>query len=146
MSISTKKIQEQQGWFANITVSPLKLTIIITVTISLLVAGGWFMAAKHEETRKLTFVIPPGTSRQLEAGQAGVNFLDEIVLTLGVQDTIIIKNQDDVIHNFGPFVVGPHATLTKRFESPITYEGACTFHQEQHMRLVVNPAPWDIFR
>ena len=57
----------------------------------------------------------------------------------------IDENQDDVIHSFGPFVVGPNSTLTKRFDVPITYEGACTFHQEQQMRLVVNPAPWNVF-
>ena len=119
--------------------------LIILLALLLLVSVGWLITVKREEARQITFVIPPGTSRQIERGQAGVNFPDEIILTLGLWDTIIIENQDNVIHNFGPFVVGPQATLTKRFDVPITYEGACSFHQEQQMRLVVNPAPWDIF-
>jgi len=112
----------------------------------LLVVLGWFVMIKREETRKFIFIIPPGTRQQIETGQPAVNFPDEIILTVGVQDTIIIENQDEVMHSFGPFVVGPHSTLTKRFDIPITYEGACTFHQEQQMRLVVNPAPWDFLQ
>ncbi len=110
----------------------------------LLISLGWLFCVIRREAREIIFIIPSGTGRQIESGQTAVGFPDEIVLTLGLQDTIIIENQDDVIHSFGPFGVGPHATLTKRFDVPITYEGACTFHQEQQMRLVVNPAPWDI--
>ena len=55
------------------------------------------------------------------------------------------QEPDGQIHSFGPFVVGPHSTLTKRFDVPLTYQGTCTFHQKQQMRLVVNPAPWHIF-
>jgi hypothetical protein len=122
-----------------------KLVAGIGLAILLLIALGWFAAAKREDYRKISFVIPAGTSRQLESGNLNVAFPDEVILTLGLQDTIIIENQDDVIHSFGPFVIGPQSILTKRFDVPITYEGACTFHQEQQMRLVVNPAPWDIF-
>lgn len=123
----------------------LHRTSLLLLAVGLLLAGGWFAAVQREEARKLTFVIPAGTNQKIQQGQAGVNFPDEIILTLGVQDTLIIQNQDDVIHSFGPFVVAPHSTLTKRFDVPLTYTGACTFHQEQQMRLVVNPAPWDIF-
>jgi hypothetical protein len=108
-----------------------------------LLALGWFASLIYDEVRIMKFVIPPDTKQGIATGKPGVEFPDEIVLTLGLRDTIVIENQDDVVHSFGPFVVGPHATLTKRFDVPITYEGACTFHQEQYMRLVVNPAPWD---
>ena len=111
----------------------------------LLISLGWFVTVVREEARKVIFVIPPGTGQRIENGQPAVEFPDEIVLTLGLKDTIVIENEDGQIHSFGPFVVGPHSTLTKRFDVPLTYQGACTFHQEQQMRLVVNPAPWHIF-
>lgn len=123
----------------------VKTVVGLALVLLLLGALGGMAVTKRQQTRTLTFVIPSDTGRQIAAGQIAVNFPDEIVLTVGIQDTIVIENQDDVIHSFGPFVVGPHSTLTKRFEVPITYDGACTFHPEQHMRLVVNPAPWDFF-
>ena len=123
----------------------LKTAMRTGLVLLLFVALAWFGVSKREEARKFNFVIPPHTSQQIADGQAAVNLPDEIVLTVGIQDTIVIENQDDVIHSFGPFVVGPHSTLTKRFDVPIIYEGACTFHPEQQMRLVVNPAPWDFF-
>ena len=100
----------------------------------------WGSYNQWQAKRNVTFVIPAGDGQ----AQPAVNFPDEIVLTLGVRDTIIIENQDDVTHSFGPFVIGPNATLTKRFQTPVTYEGACTFHQNKQMRLIVNPAPWSI--
>ena len=110
------------------------------IVVSLLWAGSLLYA----QVRTVKFVIPPGTEQQIATGKPGVDFPDEITLTLGLRDTIVIENQDDVIHSFGPFVIGPRSTLVKRFDVPITYEGACTFHQEQQMRLVVNPAPWSL--
>jgi len=111
----------------------------------LLVAVIWLTGLQRESARQLTYVIPAGTAQKIESGQPGVIFPDEIVLTVGVRDTIVIENQDDTVHTFGPFVIGPHATLTKRFENPQVVAAACTFHQDQQMRLVVLAAPWDIF-
>ena len=33
-------------------------------------------------------------------------------------------------------------TVTKQFKTPVFYQGACTFHQDRQMTLVVEPAPW----
>ena len=122
-----------------------KLIVGSTLVLLLFVIFGWMAYGGWQNSRRVTYVIPPGTSRQLEAGSPGVDFPDEIVMTVGIQDIIVIENQDDVVHTFGPFVVGPRSILTKRFTTPLVYEGACTFHQDEHMRLVVNAAPWDIY-
>lgn len=116
--------------------------IIAVIVLTVIVLSGLILLIR-EETRKVVFVIPPGTHQQLTTnGQNGLNFPDEIILTVGLKDTIIIENQDAIIHSFGPFVVSPQTTLSKRFEAPMMYEGACTFHEERQMRLVINPAPW----
>jgi hypothetical protein len=100
----------------------------------------WFFATRYETARQIVYVIPPGVG----AGQVTLKMPDEIVLTLGVKDTIVIENQDDVIHTFGPFVVAPHTTMTHRFYNVVNYQGVCTFHQERQMSLVVKPAPWQL--
>lgn len=103
----------------------------------------WLALGQFQTLRTVTYVIPPVTKQNIETGRPGAEFPDEIILTVGLKDTIVIENQDDVIHSFGPFVVAPHSKLRKRFDSPVVYEGACTFHQDEFMRVVVNPAPWD---
>jgi hypothetical protein len=99
-----------------------------------------FFAWQYESWRAVTYVIPPGVG----VGQATVVIPAEIVLTVGIRDTLVIENQDNVIHVFGPFIVGPESTFSKRFRTPRLYEGACTFHPGQEMRVVINPAPWTI--
>lgn len=93
---------------------------------------------QQEAWRTVTFVIPAGAA----AGQTVVAFPNEVVLTVGLKDTIVIENQDDEIHLFGPFVVAPRSTVTKQFKTPALYQGECTFHQARQMTLVVEPAPW----
>ncbi len=127
----------------------LKKKILNPKSLSLLLLAGvlgWFIVGQWEKTRTVTYVIPPGASQKLEAGEEIVDFPNEITLTIGVRDTIVIENQDDAVHAFGPFTILPHTTLTKRFKTPRVYESACTFHKDQQMKLVINPAPWDIFQ
>ncbi len=108
--------------------------------------GCFLIAGQWGKVRTVTYVIPPGASQKLAAGEEIVDFPNEITLTIGVRDTIVIENQDDAVHAFGPFTILPHTTLTKRFKTPRVYESACTFHKDQQMKLVINPAPWDIFQ
>lgn len=100
----------------------------------------WFVTGPYETMRRLVYVIPPGVA----AGKATLEIPDQIVLTLGVQDVLVIENQDEAFHTFGPFVIAPHTTMTQRFERVVNYQGACSFHQQRQMSLVVKPAPWQI--
>lgn len=113
-----------------------KMKLVLALLV--IVGAGWLLASQREAARRVVYVIPAGTA----AGQGAVDFPAEIILTVGLKDTLVIENQDGVLHSFGPFVVAPHSTLTKRFDKALVYEGACTFHQDQQMRLVVQPAPW----
>ncbi len=94
----------------------------------------------YESWRTVTYTIPRG----VEAGETTVVIPDEIVLTVGVKDTLVIENQDKVIHSFGPFIISPESTFTQRFRRPVVYDAVCTFHEDQQLRLVVNAAPWSI--
>lgn len=122
-----------------------KQTLILSLTLLLIFGAvlGWGL---REQGRRVTYVIPAGTQQRIAAGDETVSFPDEISLTVGLRDTIIINNRDDVVHAFGPFIIGPQATFTKRFDNPVTYHAACTFHQDEQMRLVVHPAPWSMFQ
>ena len=123
--------------------SEIKLYLAL-ILILLVATVGWFVIVQSRETKTITFVIPPGTAQQLEAGNEVITFPNELAVTVG--DTIIIDNQDDAVHAFGPFTILPHTTLTKRFESVRTYQNACTFHQDKSMTIAVQSSSWDIFQ
>ena len=116
----------------------------LTPFLVLIILGvvGWYAFGRVHGTHTVTYVIPRGSSERLAAGQEVVQFPDELVFTVG--DTLIIENQDDEVHAFGPFIILPQTTLTKRFTTARVYRNACTFHQDRQMTLTVNPAPWDI--
>ena len=123
--------------------SEIRLYFIL-IMVLLLATLGWFVVVQSQEAKTITFVIPPGTAQQLETGNEIISFPNELAVTVG--DTIIIDNQDEAVHTFGPFTILPHTTLTKRFESARTYQNACTFHQDKSMTIAVEPSSWGIFR
>lgn len=114
--------------------------------LALLLAGilGWFGLRQWEKGRTVTYVIPAGTNQQLATGEDTIDFPIELIFTIGIRDTIIIDNQDNVVHTFGPFTILPNTTLTKRFKTARVYENTCTIHKDRQMKLIVNPAPWNI--
>ncbi|MDM8532764.1 hypothetical protein QUF63_16505 [Anaerolineales bacterium HSG25] len=121
--------------------SKIKRFWFVPVILIALLLLGWFVSVQYETARTLTYTIPAGTS----AGALEVEFPTEITMTLGVKDILVIDNQDDVLHSFGPFVIAANSTLRQRFSRPLTFEGTCTFHPDQAMTLVVHPAPWYVF-
>lgn len=114
----------------------------IALLLTLLIVSFGITACQSDET--VIFIIPPGTEEKLKEGEEVVNFPDEITLNVG--DTIVIENQDNAVHAFGPFTILPNTTLTKRFETAKVYENSCTFHQDKKMKLVVNSTSWNIFQ
>jgi hypothetical protein len=125
------------------TLIPIILPSLILIPLTIII--GWFVMMGWERTRTVTYVIPPGTNARLANGEDVLNIPEEVVLTVGVKDTLVIENQDNVVHTFGLFTILPHTTLTKRFTSPRVYQNVCTFHENRQMKVVINPAPWDIF-
>ena len=113
----------------------------LVATLAFLSVAGWFLLARYEQARTVRYVIPAG------AGQgAAVTFPTEIDVVIGVRDILVVENQEEAVHSFGPFVVLPRTTLVKRFNEVKVYQGACSLHRDRQMQLVVHPAPWNIFQ
>ena len=125
------------------TLIPIILPSVILLPLVVIV--GWFVLFGWEKTRTASYVIPPGTNARLANGEEVLDIPEEIVLTVGIKDTLVIENQDNVVHTFGLFTILPQTTLTKRFTTPRVYQNVCTFHENREMKVVVNPAPWDFF-
>lgn len=119
-----------------------KLNIpLILLAILFLGITYWFLNQQYDQFRTVTYVIPAGTSANPEQ----LTLPSVIELQVGVKDILVIDNQDEVVHNFGPFAVPPQAQTRQRFDRPMEFTGECSFHPDQGMTLIVRPAPWDIF-
>jgi len=91
----------------------------------------------REEARRLVIVIPAGTAERLAAGDVSSAPPHRIELVLGVQDVLIIRNEDKVWHQVGPFRVAPGHTLIQRFWRPGTVRQSCTMTASQEVEIVV---------
>ena len=73
-----------------------------------------------------SYVIPRGTGARLDLGQSVEILPSRIDARVG--DVIRIVNRDGRGYLLGPFYVAARTTLTQRFTSPGTFEGACVVH------------------
>ncbi len=70
---------------------------------------------------------------------------NEIYLTLGVRDILVLRNLDDVPQIFGPTLMMPGQSLRLPFDVAASYTFACTAHASGQMTIIVtaHPAsPW----
>ena len=87
------------------------------------------------------FVIPKGTWARRMSGDKVEILPDHIRLTLGVQDILVLRNQDDVPQTFGPTLMMPGQSFQLPFERAAEYTFACTAHASGQMTIVVEPNP-----
>jgi hypothetical protein len=107
-----------------------------------LAALGWAgFAPIRTETRDRVFEIPKGTWERRMAGAKEEILPDEIRLTLGVRDVLVLENQDVVPQIFGPTLMMPGQTFRLPFQVASRYPFACTAHVKGEMTVVVEPEP-----
>jgi hypothetical protein len=92
-------------------------------------------------SREAIFEIPQGTWAQRMSGNPVDILPDEIRLTLGVQDILVLRNLDDVPQMFGPTLMMPGQSLRLPFTRVSSTEFACTAHASGQMTITVEPFP-----
>jgi hypothetical protein len=92
-------------------------------------------------SREELFAIPQGTWARRMAGEKVGILPDEIRLTLGVRDILVLKNLDDVPQIFGPTLMMPGQSFSLPFEQASEYQFACTAHASGQMIVIVDPQP-----
>jgi hypothetical protein len=85
---------------------------------------------------EIQIIIPHGTGAAVEAGQYPVLIHNDIILTLGKQDRLTIRNDDVVDHTIGLFFVGAGQSISQRFTRPAILEGTCSF-QGGNVRIII---------
>ena len=103
---------------------------------------GWAaFAPVHSDSRDASFEIPQGTWARRMAGKDVEILPDEIRLTLGVRDVLVLKNLDDVPQIFGPTLMMPGQGLRLPFALAARYPFACTAHASGQLTVIVDPFP-----
>lgn len=92
-------------------------------------------------SREEVFEIPKGTWARRMAGDKVEILPQQIRLTLGVRDVLLLRNLDDVPQQFGPTVMMPGQSFRLPFEVASTYTFACTAHASGQMTIVVAAQP-----
>ena len=103
---------------------------------------GWAaLAPIPSASRDASFVIPKGTWARRMAGDEVEILPTEVRLTLGIQDVLVLKNQDDVPQLFGPTLLMPGQSFRLPFQLASSYQFACTAHVSGQMTVIVEPMP-----
>lgn len=90
-----------------------------------------------DPSRELRIIIPEGTTEMLRAGQDPGLITGDIVLKLSEQHVLIIENHDSFAHMVGPFFIGVGESVRQTFTRPAIYEGGCSIHEDEQVRIVV---------
>lgn len=77
--------------------------------------------------------VPAGTSERLENGEDVELVPSNLELEVG--DTLVIVNEDEALHQVGPYTVAPFQTLRQTFTVPGTIEGPCSLHPSGQVTL-----------
>jgi hypothetical protein len=99
------------------------------------------LAPLRYPSRDQLFEIPKGTHARRMAGDQ-VEILPSVVrLTLGVQDVLLLRNNDTVPQIFGPVLIMPGQDFRLPFEQASDYQFACSAHASGQMTVSVVQLP-----
>ena len=99
------------------------------------------LAPTSVSSRDELFEIPKGTWARRMAGDKIDILPNEIRLTLGANDALLLRNLDDVPQIFGPVLIMPGQSFRLPFEVASSYSFACTAHASGQLRVIVDPEP-----
>ena len=107
-----------------------------------LAAALWASVAPlPSDRRELVYVIPKGTWARKVAGEK-LNILPSTIrLTLGVQDILVLRNEDEAPELFGPVLLMPEQSYRIPARVPSRFELTCPLHESGRLTIIVEAAP-----
>lgn len=92
-------------------------------------------------TRDAVFEIPAGTFDRRMAGQPLAILPEQVDLTLGVRDVLLLRNADRVPQIFGPVLIMPGQSFRLPFAQAGSYSFDCQAHASGQMKVEVVGEP-----
>lgn len=100
--------------------------------------AGWIVyGGTTRASARIEYVIPAGTAQRVAAGESVVSIPQKWVFVVG--DVLVLRNEDEANHQFGPFWVPAGATLTIPMERADKFDYLCTIHPSGSVGLEVLP-------
>lgn len=115
--------------------------LILAIGFAVVVSWAALAPLPARESREQPFVIPEGTWQRRMSGDPVDILPQQIRLTLGINDVLLLKNQDTVPQTFGPALLMPGQSFRLPFEVASEYQFACTAHSSGQMTIIVDPLP-----
>lgn len=120
----------------------LYLLCLVALPLGIASIVAWAaLAPVTSDVRDEIFEIPKGTWARRMAGDKVDILPNEVRLTLGVKDVLVLKNLDDVPQVFGPTLMMPGQSFRLPFERASSYQFACTAHASGQMTVTVVEGP-----
>ncbi|MGH8854530.1 MAG: hypothetical protein ACREWI_09655 [Telluria sp.] len=121
----------------------MKMRIGIAAVLALL-AGVFAWAAfapLQASSRDQLFEIPQGTWERRMKGDKSSILPEQITLTLGLRDVLLLRNSDTVPQMFGPVLIMPGQDFRLPFAQAGEHPFDCTAHASGKMTVLVVEAP-----
>lgn len=93
--------------------------------------------ANDRPPQRIELVIPPGTARRVAVGEAVPSIPANFVFVVG--DTLVIRNEDEVAHQIGPFWIPAGTSVSQLLGGATRLTYACTVRPEGFLGLEVWP-------
>jgi hypothetical protein len=83
----------------------------------------------------ISLVIPAGTAGEVRAGRAEPSLPTSLTFVLG--DTLLVKNDDAVVHTLGPLLIPPGTSGRLKLDSPQYSQVSCSFQPSRNFGLTM---------
>lgn len=119
----------------------LVVSAALAAGVMMVLMWAGFAPIEKPASREEVFEIPQGTWARRMSGDKVEILPNEIRLTLGMKDVLLLRNLDDVPQTFGPALMMPGQSFRLPFEVASDYQFACTAHASGSMTVIVDPEP-----
>lgn len=79
---------------------------------------------------RIDLVIPAGTASRVASGQSNPALPANLAFVLG--DTLVVKNEDVVVHQLGPLYIPPGSSASMTLNEPESLALRCSFQVSQY--------------
>jgi len=116
--------------------------LVAATALGLLAFAGWRAESTHAAEHEVVIIIPKGTAIQQANGTDGPMLPKTMILTIGLRDTLVIRNDDDFPARIGPFKLDSGQHYRQQFHTPGQIQLVCsTMYHEEQVSILVQPAP-----
>lgn len=124
-------------WFIDVSAELADNGAIVQERFEFTVAGNSSVQSASELSGEFHIIIPVGTQALIESGQDPNVIPNEITLKLDEYNVLVIQNDDIADHFVGPFFIRAGESIRQEFTRPAVYEGGCSIHKDEIVRIVV---------